>query len=70
MEERILATKAKVQRLLNANIIREVKYSKWLANVVLVRKKNGKVRMCIDFTDLNKSMQERSISTTKNRHLH
>jgi hypothetical protein len=26
----------------------------WLANVVMVRKKNGKWRMCIDFTDLNK----------------
>ena len=54
-EERILAAKAKVQRLLNANVIREVKYSEWLANVVLVPKKNGKMRMCIDFTDLNKA---------------
>ena len=54
-EDRILATKAKVQRLLDANIIREVKYSEWLANVVLVPKKNGKMRMCIDFIDLNKA---------------
>ena len=53
-EERILAAKAKVQRLLNANVIREVKYSEWLANIVLVPKKNEKTRMCIDFTDLNK----------------
>ena len=37
-EERILAAKAKVQRLLNANVIREVKYSEGLANVVLVPK--------------------------------
>ena len=43
MEERILAAKAEVQRLLNANIIREVKYSEWLENVVLVPKKNGKM---------------------------
>jgi len=55
LEDRILAAKAKVQRLLDANIIREVKYSEWLANVVLVPKKNGKMRMCIDFTDLNKA---------------
>jgi hypothetical protein len=33
-KERILAAKAKVQRLLDANVIREVKYSDWLANVV------------------------------------
>ena len=44
-----------MQRLLDANVIREVKYSEWLANVVLVPKKNGRMRMCIDFTDLNKS---------------
>ena len=54
-EDRILAAKAEVQRLLDANIIREVKYSEWLTNVVLVPKKNGKMRMCIDFTDLNKA---------------
>ena len=30
-------------------------YSDWLANVVLVQKKNGKMRMCIDFTNLNKA---------------
>ena len=54
-EDRILVAKAEVQRLSDANIVREVKYSKWLANVVLVPKKNGKMRMCIDFTDLNKA---------------
>jgi hypothetical protein len=30
-------------------------YPKWLANTVPVNKKNGKWRMCIDFTDLNKA---------------
>jgi hypothetical protein len=57
-EDRILAAKAEVQRLLNANVIREVKYSGWLANIVLVPKKNGKIRMCIDFTDLNKACKK------------
>jgi hypothetical protein len=41
-KDRILATKVEVQRLLDANVIREVKYLEWLANVVLVPKKNGK----------------------------
>jgi hypothetical protein len=44
-----------VKRLLNAGVIREVKYPEWLANTVMVKKANGKWRMCIDFTDLNKA---------------
>jgi hypothetical protein len=58
LEDRILAAKAEVQRLLDANVMREVKYSDWLANVVLVPKKNGKMRMCIDFIDLNKACKK------------
>jgi hypothetical protein len=44
-----------VKRLLSAGVIREVKYPEWLANTVMVMKANGKWRMCIDFTDLNKA---------------
>ena len=29
-------------------------YPEWLANTILVKKKNGKWRVCVDFTDLNK----------------
>jgi hypothetical protein len=36
-------------------VIREVQFSEWLANFVMVPKKNGKMRMCIDFTNLNKA---------------
>jgi hypothetical protein len=45
----------KVKRLLIARVIREVTYPEWLANTVMVKKANGKWRMCIDFTDLNKA---------------
>ena len=40
---------------MTAGFIREVYYPEWLANVVLVKKANGKWRMCVDFTDLNKA---------------
>ena len=43
----------KVTKLFAANFIREVHYPEWLANVVMVKKANGKWRMCIDFIDLN-----------------
>ena len=43
----------KVEKLLTAGFIREVYYPKWLANVVMVKKFNGKWRTCVDFTDLN-----------------
>ena len=44
-----------VSKLLQAGAIREVGYPEWLANVVLVKKANGKWRLYIDFTDINKA---------------
>ncbi len=44
-----------VDRLLETNAIRPVQYSTWLSNIVVVRKKNEKWRVCVDFTDLNKA---------------
>jgi hypothetical protein len=41
-EDKIEATKADVQHLLDAEFIREVTYPQWLANIMMVRKKNGK----------------------------
>lgn len=49
------ATREEVQKLEKAGFIREVMYPQWLANPVLVKKANGKYRMCIDFTDLNQA---------------
>ena len=44
---------AEVDNLLKAGFIREIKYPEWLANVVVVPKKGGKWRVCVDYTDLN-----------------
>ena len=49
------AINEEVNKLLQAGAIREVEYPEWLANVVLVKKENGKWRLCIDFTDINKA---------------
>ena len=53
--ERDNAIKDEVQKLIAAKFIREVYYPDWIANVVMVKKANGKWRMCVDFTDLNKA---------------
>ena len=42
-------------KLLAAGFIKEVYHPQWLANPVLVRKKSGKWRMCVDYTGLNKA---------------
>jgi hypothetical protein len=52
-DEKTEAAKAEVNRLLEAKFIKPIAYPTWLANVVMVQKKNGKWRMYIDFTNLN-----------------
>jgi hypothetical protein len=54
-DEKTEAAKAEVHRLLEARIIEPITYPTWLANVVMVQKKSGKWRMCINFTSLNKA---------------
>ena len=51
--DRLEAIKQEVEKLLEAGFIEEVQFPEWLANPVMVKKANGKWRMCIDFTDLN-----------------
>jgi hypothetical protein len=53
--DRVKFAEAEVQKLLDARIIREVQYPVWVANVVMVLKNNGNMRMCIDFTEHNKA---------------
>ena len=60
--ERNKAIAEEVEKLLEVGFIREVFYPEWLANVVMVKKNNGKWRMYVDFTDLNKTCPKDSFS--------
>ena len=53
--ERDQAITEEVRKLQEASFIREVYYPDWLVNVVMVKKASRKWRMCIDFTNLNKT---------------
>ena len=42
-----------IEKLLKASFIRTARYIEWLSNIVPVIKKNGKLRVCIDYRKLN-----------------
>ena len=49
------AVKDEVMKLKQAMAIKEVFYPEWLAKTVVVKKNNGKWRVCVDFADLNRA---------------
>src|SRR3954467_365250 len=52
MSEKI---KKEVEKQFDAGCLQVVNYPPWVANIVPVSKKDGKVRMCVDYRDLNKA---------------
>jgi hypothetical protein len=54
-EEKRKVIGEEIHKLLKAGFIKEVHHPEWLANPILVKKKNGKWRMCVDYTSLNKA---------------
>uniref|UniRef100_A0A2N9J4D2 Uncharacterized protein n=1 Tax=Fagus sylvatica TaxID=28930 RepID=A0A2N9J4D2_FAGSY len=53
--EIILKIKEEVEKQLKAGFLSTVTYSDWVANIVPIPKKDGKVRMCVDYRDLNRA---------------
>jgi hypothetical protein len=56
-----------LRKLLEARFIKEVFHPEWLANPVLVKKKNGKLQMCVDYNGLNKACPKVPFPFTMNR---
>jgi hypothetical protein len=54
-DEVLADVKKEVERLLDANFVRPCRYVEWISNIVPIYKKNGKMRVCIDFRDLNRA---------------
>jgi hypothetical protein len=46
--------KKEVKNIFNSKIIISLRFSKWVANLVPLRKKSGEIRLCVDFQNLNK----------------
>ena len=44
-----------LSKMIEANIIFIFNHSSWVENLVPVRKKNGEIRLCVDFRDLNQA---------------
>jgi hypothetical protein len=54
-EEKRKVIGEEIHKLLEAEFIKEVHHPEWLANPILVKKKSGRWRMCVDYTSLNKA---------------
>src|SRR5699024_4833695 len=58
-----------IKKLLVAKIIVPLRYSKWVANLMVVRKKSGEIRLYVDFRNLNKCSKKDNYPLPKMEHL-
>jgi hypothetical protein len=58
-----------VKNILDAKIIVPLRYSEWVANLVSIKKKNGEIRLCVDFRNLNWSSLKENYPLSKMDHV-
>ena len=58
-----------IHKLVKDKIIIPLRYSKWIANLVVVRNKIGEIRLCVDFRNLNKCSKKDNYPLPKMEHL-
>ena len=61
--------KKELNKILDAKIIFPVRHSRWVVNLVLVRNKNGDIRLCIDFRNLKKASQKDNYPVPSTKHI-
>jgi hypothetical protein len=61
--------KKEVKKLLDEKIIIPLRYSEWVSNLVPVRKKNGEIKLCVDFRNLNRSSKKDNYPLPKMEHI-
>ena len=58
-----------VKKLFYSKIIVPIRFSKWLADLVPIRKKNGEIRLCIDFRNLKRASLKYNYPLPKMDHI-
>jgi len=53
---------SEVKKLIDFGFIRDEQHPDWMANIILITKKNGKIWVCIDFRDLNEACSKDKFS--------
>ena len=64
-KEHVDAIRQEVKKLKEVGAIKEIFFPGWLANIVVVKKKNGKWRVCVEFTNLNRACLKDSFPMPK-----
>ena len=64
-KEHVEAVKQEVKRLKEVGAINEVFFPEWLVNTMVVKKKNEKLRVCVDSTNLNRACPKDPFLMTK-----
>jgi hypothetical protein len=53
--EVLVEVKKEIDKMLEAGFIRSCRYAEWISSIVPIQKKNGRWRVCVDFSDLNRA---------------